>query len=208
MKRELKAKNALIVIAMYLVISLLASLVFAIFSGGVSTSQGELNVDGVIDSGMYAMIAVMIILLAISIFVFKDSTRDIFFERKRFYLFRLYYLFPLTWFGVTLFALTNVDYSSYSFNVILLVLMASLAIGVNEELVTRGILLIGLRNSGVAEWKAWLITVVVFSLLHMVNVLGGEGKVVIFYVITVGTLLYVARRVFNNLLVPIEMHAL
>ena len=65
---------------------------------------------------------------------------------------------------MTIFALFNVDFSAYPIGVVLLVLVATLAIGVNEETVTRGIMLIGLRNSKVSEWKAWLITVVVFGL--------------------------------------------
>lgn len=157
---------------------------------------------------MYGTIIVMIVLMFISFFVFRDSRKDIFFERKSFDLSKLYYLFPLTWLGVTLFALYNVDYSSYSFGEILLVMVASLAIGVNEEIVTRGILLVGLRNSGFIEWKAWLVTVVVFSLLHLVNVFGGANLTVLLVVITGGTLLYVSRRVFNNLFVPIGLYAL
>jgi membrane protease YdiL (CAAX protease family) len=120
----------------------------------------------------------------------------------------LYYLFPLAWFGVTLVALFNVDYSAYSLGEILLVLLATLAIGANEEIVTRGIMLIGLRNSGVAEWKAWLVTVVVFALLHLVNVLGGDSSTILIVTFAGGILLYVARRVFNNLFVPIGLHAL
>jgi len=208
MRAKLTAKSASLVVLLYVVFSIIAGLFSAIFFGGVNKSQNETIIDGVIGSGMYGMIIVMIVLMVISIFVFTESRRDIFFERKSFDLSKLYYLFPLTWLGVTLFALFNVDFSSYSFDVILLVMVASLAIGVNEEIVTRGILLVGLRNSGLAEWKAWLMTVVVFSLLHLVNVFGGANLTVLLVVITGGTLLYVSRRVFNNLFVPIGLHAL
>ncbi len=51
----------------------------------------------------------------------KDGRKDIFFERKSFGLSKLYCLFLLAWFGVTVFALFNVDFSFYSFGVILLV---------------------------------------------------------------------------------------
>lgn len=91
---------------------------------------------------------------------------------------------------------------------IVLTALASLAIGVNEEIVTRGILLVGLRNSKVKEWLAWIITLAVFAALHLVNVLGGAGFTVILVVLTGGTLLYVARRVFGNLLIPIGLHAI
>lgn len=209
MKAKLNAKSASLVVLFYLVFSIVASLIAAILFGGIEASEGDTLIDGVIDSGMYGNIIVLISILFISIYVFKDSKKDIFFERKSFALSKLYYLFPLAWFGVTLIALFNVDFSAYSPGVILLVLVATLAIGANEEIVTRGIMLVGLRNSGVSEWKAWLITVAVFALLHLVNVIGGAANLtLLLVVVTGGTLLYVSRRVFNNLFVPIVLHAL
>ena len=208
MKAKLNARSAFLVVFLYLVLSILAALLAAIFFGGVDASEADRLIEGVIDSGMYATIIVLIVLLFISIYVFEDSRRDIFFERKPFSLSKLYYLFPLAWLGVTLVALFNVDYSAYSLGEILLVLLATLAIGANEEIVTRGISLIGLRNSGVTEWKAWLVTVVVFALLHLVNVLGGDSPTILLVTAAGGTLLYVARRTFNNLFVPIGLHAL
>jgi len=59
----------------------------------------------------------------------------------------------------------------------------------------------------VTEWLAWLITVVVFAALHLVNVLGGGNLSIVFIVVTGGTLLYVSRRVSGNLFVPIGLHA-
>lgn len=77
-----------------------------------------------------------------------------------------------------------------------------------KKLSPRGICLIGLRNNGLVEWVAWLITVVVFSLMLLVNLCGGANIPVLFVVITGGSLLYVSRWVFNNLFIPIGMHAL
>ncbi len=208
MTTKLNIKSAFLVVLFYLVFSIVAALIAAILFGGVRSSPDRTNIDGVIGSEMVGNIVVVVALLLISLLVFRTSRNDIFFERRRFDLSRLYYLFPLTWLGVTLFALFNVDFSAYSSRVVLLVLMATLAIGINEEIVTRGILLIGLRNSGWDEWKAWVITVVVFSLMHLINVIGGGNLTVLFVVVTGGTLLYVSRRVFNNLFVPIGLHAL
>lgn len=208
MNTKLNTKTGLIASLLYIVISIAAAFIAAIFFGGVQASPDERVVDGVIDSGMIANIAISIGLLYVCFVVFKDSTRDIFFERKRFNLSKLYYLFPLTSFAVILFALTQVDYSAYSLRVILLVLLATLSIGFNEEVVTRGILLVGLRNSKWDEWKAWVITVIVFSLMHMVNVFGGGFLTVLLIVIPGGTLWYVSRRVFNNVFVSIALHAL
>lgn len=186
----------------------MAALLAAILFGGIESSDTDTIIDGVIDSGMVGTIIVLIVLLVISNYVFKDSRKDIFFERKPFSLSKLYYLFPLAWFGVTLVALFNVDYSAYSLGEILLVLLATLAIGANEEIVTRGISLIGLRNGGVTEWQAWLVSVAVFALLHLISVLGGDSLTILLVTAAGGTLLYVARRTFNNLFVPIGLHAL
>lgn len=208
MTTKLKTNSAFLIILFYLVFSIFAALLARIIFGGTNSSTGVRFMDSDIGSGMYGNLIVMIALLFISLLVFKDSRKDIFFERKTFSLSKLYYLFPLTWLGVSVFALFNVDYSSYSPGEIMLLAVAALVIGVNEEIVTRGIMLIGLRNSGIAEWTAWLITLVVFALLHLVNVLGGAANLTLLVVvITGGTLLYVSRRVFNHLFAPIILHA-
>jgi uncharacterized membrane protein YwzB len=207
-KPRLNAGSALLVVVLYLVASIVVSLFASIFLGGIRASATDRVIDGVIDSSIVANLIVMVGLLAVSLWLFKASRKDIFFERKRFGLSKLYYVFPLVYLGVTLFALTQVDYTAYSVSVILLTLVATLAIGVNEEIVTRGILLVGLRNSGLAEWLVWLITVVLFSILHLVNVAGGAYLTVLLATAAGGILLYVSRRVFNNLFVPIGLHAL
>ena len=208
MKSKLTAKTAFLIVLLYPILAILASFLARIFFGSMDAPQRNTNIHEVIGRGMYGTIMVSVVLIVASIYVFKDSTRDTFFERKPFGLSKLYYLFPLTWAGVALFALYNVDLSSYSFGVILRVIVASLAVAINEEVVTRSILLVGLRNSRFAEWLAWLITLVTFSLLHLVNVLGGGSLVILLVVTTGGTLLYISRRVFGNLFVPIGLHAL
>lgn len=208
MTAKLNTRSAFLVALFYLVFSIAASFIAAIFLGGLQSSPDETNIDSVIDSGMVANITISILLLLTCFVVFKKSRKDIFLERKRFNLSKLYYLFPLTSFAVILFALSQVDYSAYSLRVILLVMLATLAIGFNEEVVTRGILLVGLRNSRWDEWKAWVMTVVVFSLMHLVNVFGGGFLTVLLIVVPGGTLWYVTRRVFNSLFVSIGLHAL
>jgi uncharacterized protein len=206
-KPRLRTGVALLTVVLYLVFSIVAALFARIFLGGSDASSAGRAIDSVIGSGMVANLVVMAGLLFVSIWVFRESRHDIFFERKPFGLSRRYYLFPLIWFGVALFALTQVDFAAYSVRDLLLVVVATLAIAVNEEIVTRGTLLVGLRNSGVTEWLAWLITVVVFAALHLVNVLGGGNLSIVFIVVTGGTLLYVSRRVSGNLFVPIGLHA-
>ncbi len=208
MKRELNTKSALLVVILYPIFAIAAGLVAAILFGKPRSAASDLIVEGVIGNGMYVMILASLVLLYISLRVFKDSRKDIFFERKPFDLSKTYYLIPLVEFGVAILALAFVDFSAYKLGVILQVILASIAIAVNEEIVTRGILLVGLRNSGVKEWAVFAITVVVFSLLHLVNLLGGANLTVLLITLAGGVIYYVTRRVFNNLLVPIGLHAL
>lgn len=208
MNIKLNTKSAFLLVLFYLVFSFATAFLVVIFSGGPQSSANRTIIDSVISRSLIGNIIVMVVLLFISLFVFKESRKDIFFERQRFNLSKLYYLFPLAALVVPLFVFFNVDFSAYSLRVILLVIVATLVIGVNEEVVTRGITLIGLRNNKWDEWKAWVMTVVVFSLLHLVNVLGGGNFTILLVVVTGGTLWYVSRRVFNNLFVSIGLHAL
>ena len=175
MKTKLNAKSALLVVLGYLLVSILAAFFSRIFFGGINTSPAIRIIDQTIGSVMYGTIIVVVFLLYISLVILKDSRRDIIFERKPFSLSKRYYLFPLVWILVSLFVLSNVDYSAYALKDILLLLLA---------------------------------TMVVFSLMHIVNLFGDSNISVLFVVLTGGTLLYVSRRVFNNLFVPIGMHAL
>lgn len=207
MRFKLTARSALVIAVLYPIIAVLAGLLARILFGG-GAAEGDLNINTLIDTGMYGTIITAIALVFVSLYVFRDSARDIYFERKPFSLSKLYYIYPLALVGVTLFALLNVDWSAYSVRVVLLVFLAALAIGISEELVTRGMLLVGLRNSGFAEWLVFLITVAVFAAYHAVNLLAG-GNVTVFLITAVGGVLYyISRRVFNNLFAPIALHAL
>lgn len=206
---KLNTISALITVVLYLVGSIVAGVLAAIFFGGVGEATPDArNIDGLIDNTTVAYLIVLAVLIYVCLRVFKGSSRRIFLEEKAINRPRYYYLFPLLSFGVSVFALTQVDYSAFSVRDILLVIVATLAIGANEEIVTRGILLVGLRNSGVREWLVFVVTLVVFSLLHLVNLTGGANPIVLVTVLTGGTLWYVSRRVFGNLFVPIFLHAL
>jgi membrane protease YdiL (CAAX protease family) len=206
MNLRLNAQSALLIALLYPILAVVAGLLARILFGSVP-AQGDTNIYEFIGIGMYGTIITSIVLIFVSVYVFKGSRNDIYFERKPFSLSPLYYLFPLVLVGVTLFALFNVDWSAYSVDVVLLVILATLAIGFNEEVVTRGILLVGLRNSRVAEWLVFVITLAVFSLYHLVNLLSGGSLMVLLVTFTGGVIYYISRRVFNNLFAPIALHA-
>lgn len=208
MAKKLNTKSGLTAVVLYMIGSVIVGLAAALYFRSSPAAADERIVDNVIDSGMYANLIVSAVLILVCFFTFKGSTRDIFFEKTPFTLSKLYFLYPLILVGLYIWALTNVEWASYSMDVILLVILASLAIGFNEEVVTRGILLVGLRNSEVKEWKVFVITTVIFALLHSINMFGASNFTQILVTLVSGALFYISRRVFNTLLVPIVLHAI
>lgn len=93
--------------------------------------------------------------------------------------------------------------------------VALLALGVGlvgfaEELLCRGIAVVGLRGTG-SEVVAWLGSCVIFGLLHAVNALFGasvgDTAVQVLFAFVVGSVFYVTRRVTGLLVVCMVMHA-
>jgi len=85
-----------------------------------------------------------------------------------------------------------------------------LLVGVFEELLTRGVLLVGLRRR-LPEFGVWIGSCVLFGLLHLLNALAGATLgatlVQVVFAASFGSTLYVARRLTGNLLVPVLLHA-
>jgi membrane protease YdiL (CAAX protease family) len=86
-----------------------------------------------------------------------------------------------------------------------------LLVGFTEELTTRGILLVALR-SRLSEVWVWLLTSILFALMHLLNIalgapFGGTVSQVGFAFLG-GTLFYIARRVFGSLIPAMILHGL
>ena len=205
---QLNTKTAAMVVALYLVGSIFVNLIVTLFRGGTGGTENVTNIDNYIGNSLVANLIIFFILFFVTFVLFKNSRKDIFFERAAFHLSRLYWAIPLAEVVIAVVTLFNVQYSLMAFGSIFLVLIASLSIGFNEEVVTRGILLVGLRNDKVSEWKVYLITLIVFSLLHLVNLVTGGSMIEILIQFFGGTIYYVARRVSKTLIVPILIHAL
>jgi len=208
MKQKLTPITGLLTLLFYLVGSIVLGLIAAIFFHSPDPIGTERVIDGYIDQGMYAIIAMSFIMLFISFYVFGESSRDIFFERKPFSLSKFYYLVPLAEIAVIVVALSQVNYSAFTMSDFLKVIILAIAISINEEIATRGVLLVGLRNGGLAEWKVFAITLVLFSVLHLVNLVMGGSFMYLLIVATGGVVYYVTRRVFNSLWPAIGIHAL
>lgn len=208
MNKKLTTKSGLVTVVLYLVVSIVVTLFTTIFFGHGEKTETLRVIEDFTDSSMIANIIVAVIVVLVTFFVFRDSTRDIFFEKTRARSSWFLALFPVVWAGMIIFYIYTADLSAYSVSNVLLLLAATLAIAVNEEIVSRGILLTGLRNDRQAEWKVWLFSTLVFAFMHLVNLIGGGNFTQVIVVFFGGTFFYIMRRIFGNLLVPILAHML
>ena len=88
-------------------------------------------------------------------------------------------------------------------------LALGLVVGFAEELVCRGVLLVGLRGS-LREMWVWLLTCSLFGLMHGINILLGAPTVEtaqqVLSALMQGSALYVLRRVTGSLVWAMILH--
>lgn len=111
---------------------------------------------------------------------------------------------------VCLVRLPLVDWTALPWHYFLLLGIGVLFVGVFEELMTRGVLLVGLRRR-LPEFGVWIVSCVLFGLLHLLNALAGAGigptLIQVVFAASFGSVLYVARRLSGGLLLPVLLHA-
>lgn len=89
--------------------------------------------------------------------------------------------------------------------------LGAVGVGFGEEMITRGSMIVGLR-SRFSEGRVWLICTLLFSALHVPNVIFGFPmsampiQVVLTFIM--GSGLYVIRRMSGNLILPMILHGL
>lgn len=109
--------------------------------------------------------------------------------------------------------LTTIDWRSPKARTVLPALaVGCLLVGFAEELGTRGLVLVGARESGFGELAAALLTMVVFSLVHAMNGLFGQSwkrtAVQLGLTFVGGAAFYVTRMTTGSLVVAMFLHAL
>ncbi|TQJ30635.1 CPBP family intramembrane glutamic endopeptidase [Microbacterium sp. SLBN-146] len=106
--------------------------------------------------------------------------------------------------------LASVDWSSYD-AAFLAASVVLLLVGFTEELATRGLLLVGLRNRLSEVW-VWFLTSALFGIMHLVNALSGApiGSTVqqVALAFGAGTIFYILRRVTGSLIWAMVLHGL
>jgi membrane protease YdiL (CAAX protease family) len=115
-------------------------------------------------------------------------------------------------FGVV--ALLNVGTIDFKMagNALPLLFLGTLLVGFAEEMTTRGLLIVGLREQGWSELRVYLVCTALFALLHGMNAFFGQGAAVtvqqIVTAFIAGTALYVTRMSTGSLAVGMVLHAL
>lgn len=93
---------------------------------------------------------------------------------------------------------------------LLAVLVTTLAVGFCEELTYRGIAVVGLRGA-LPEWQVWLVSTLLFALLHGWNFPAGQDLAPTLFQMAVtfgiGSIWYACRRATGGLVVCMVFHA-
>jgi len=107
--------------------------------------------------------------------------------------------------------LVTADWGDFEASFLVWLLVGTIAVGIAEEVLTRGLLLVGLR-SRVSEAAAWFWSSLLFGLWHGLNLLAGQalGATIrqVLFAFVFGSILYASRRATGTPVVPIALHAL
>jgi membrane protease YdiL (CAAX protease family) len=119
-------------------------------------------------------------------------------------------LAPILVLVVCVVRLPLIDWTALPAHYFLLLAVGVLFVGVFEELMARGTLLVGLRRR-LPEMGVWALSCALFGLLHLLNALAGAGigptLIQVVFAASFGSTLYVARRLTGSLLAPVLLHA-
>lgn len=118
-------------------------------------------------------------------------------------------LIPAFMVAAVLAGLASADWGARDSAFIVWLLVGTLFVGIAEETLTRGLLLVSFRG-GMGEVGAWFWTSLVFGALHGLNIMFGQsvGDTIrqIVFAFVIGSVLYACRRATGVLLVPIVLH--
>jgi uncharacterized protein len=89
--------------------------------------------------------------------------------------------------------------------------IGTLLVGFSEELLTRGLAIVGGRGSMHEKW-VWVFSGVIFALLHVPNAFFGQSvsstALQVVFAFGVGLMYYVTRRLAGTLIVTMGLHAI
>lgn len=89
--------------------------------------------------------------------------------------------------------------------------IGTLLVGFSEELLTRGLAIVGGRGSMHEKW-VWVFSGIIFGLLHVPNAFFGQSvsstALQVVFAFAVGLMYYVTRRLTGTLIVTMGLHAI
>ncbi|MFZ4719134.1 MAG: CPBP family intramembrane glutamic endopeptidase [Ilumatobacteraceae bacterium] len=118
---------------------------------------------------------------------------------------------PIVFGLVALLNISTIDFR-FAGNALPLLLLGTLLVGFAEEMVTRGVMIVGLREQGWSELRVYLVCTALFALLHGINAFFGQStkdtvqQIVMAFI--AGTALYLSRMSTGSLAVGMTLHAL
>jgi membrane protease YdiL (CAAX protease family) len=119
---------------------------------------------------------------------------------------------PVLFGVVALLNVAAIDWRSARRTLLPLLVLGTLLVGFAEELLTRGMLAVGLRDSGATVLGVWLGTSVLFALLHGLNALFGQSvrqtATQVLMAFLAGSALFVSVTVSGSLILAMALHAL
>ena len=102
-------------------------------------------------------------------------------------------------------------WSAYSVTVVLATLFFGLCVGLAEELLTRGVATNLLRRAGYTERVVFVLSSLLFGLLHSVNILSGQPAITVaitvVYTFGFGAMMYLSMRVTGSIVWAMLLHA-
>lgn len=120
-------------------------------------------------------------------------------------------LVPVLLMVTALLGTVGIDFGAADSQTLLLIALGTAFVGFSEELLTRGLMIVGFRGSLSEAW-VWFLSSLFFGLLHGINVFFGQsvGATVqqMGFAFVLGTAFYVTRRVTGLLVVTMVIHAI
>jgi len=121
------------------------------------------------------------------------------------------WLLPLTMMILIILRLVHLKTENISDDFWLWSILGAIGVGLGEEMITRGSMIVALRTQ-FTEGKVWLFSTLLFSAIHIPNAFFGVPFTSMLFQLVItfimGSALYVMRRLSGTLLLPIILHGL
>jgi membrane protease YdiL (CAAX protease family) len=121
------------------------------------------------------------------------------------------WILPVVMAAIILNNFISMPSSKLSIELLLWSTLGAVGVGFGEEMITRGSMIVGLR-SRFSEGRVWLISTLLFSAMHIPNVIFGlpmeAMPIQVLLTFIMGSGFYVIRRMSGTLILPMVLHGL